>query len=77
MARHQIGYQLNQKHLNYLPLFFLIYINDLPHNLVSSVKLFADGTSLFSTARDTDASRTALNNIWKKYQNGNVSENAI
>ena len=30
-------------------LFFLIYINGLPENLVSSVKFFADGTSLLST----------------------------
>ena len=31
------------------PLLFLIYINDLPENLKSSAKFFADGTSLFST----------------------------
>ena len=30
------------------PLLFLICINDLPENLVSNPKLFADDTSLFS-----------------------------
>ena len=30
------------------PLLFLIYINDLPNNLISNVKLLADYTSLFS-----------------------------
>ena len=34
------------------PLLFLIYINDLPDDLESSVKLFADNTSLFSTVYD-------------------------
>ena len=29
--------------------FFLIYINDLLDNLIFSVKLFTDDTSLFST----------------------------
>ena len=47
------------------PLFFLIYINDLPNNLVSSVKLFTDDTSLFSTVHDTDASRTPLDDLKK------------
>ena len=31
------------------PLFFLIFINDLPENLESKVRIFADDTSLFST----------------------------
>ena len=34
------------------PPFFLIYINDLSDDLVSTVKLFADDTSLFSAVRD-------------------------
>ena len=52
------------------PLFFLIYINDLPDNSVSLVKLIANGTSLFSTVHGTDASRSSLNNDLKKFQNG-------
>ena len=31
------------------PLLFLIYVNDLPENLQSAVKLFADDISLLST----------------------------
>ena len=34
------------------PLFFLIFINDLPNNMESQVKIFADDTSLFSTSFD-------------------------
>ena len=34
------------------PLLFLIYINDLPDNLNSLIKLFADDTCLFSTVYD-------------------------
>ena len=50
------------------PLFFLIYINDLPDNLVSSVNRgeFAEDTSRFSTAHGTDASRITLKNDLKK-----------
>ena len=38
------------------PLLFLIYINDLPENLESSAKLFADGTSLFSIVHNLSES---------------------
>ena len=43
------------------PLLFLIYINDLPENLESLAKLFADDTSLFSTAHDPHKSTKLLN----------------
>ena len=42
------------------PLLFLIYINDLPENLQSTVKLFADDTSLFSTVYEPNISATQL-----------------
>ena len=38
------------------PLFFLIYINDLPNNLESKPKNFADDTSLFSVVIDQQLS---------------------
>ena len=34
------------------PLFFLVYMNDLPHNVSSTFKIFADDTSLFSPVFD-------------------------
>ena len=43
------------------PLLFLIYINDLPENLVSVTKLFVDDTSIFSTVRDLTKSGIDLN----------------
>ena len=48
------------------PLLFLIYINDLPDNLESSVKLFADDTSLFSTVYDPNMSADQLDKDLKK-----------
>ena len=40
---------------------FLICINDLPENLVSNCKLFADDTSLFSVIRNKHLSAQNLN----------------
>ena len=42
------------------PLLFLIYINDLPENLDSLIKLFADDTSLFSTVYDPNHSAKVI-----------------
>ena len=44
------------------PFLFLIYINYLPNELKSSVKLFADDTSLFTIVKDENESANALNN---------------
>ena len=43
------------------PLHFLIYVNDLPDNLISNSKLFADDTSLFSVTNDNHSSANKLN----------------
>ena len=44
------------------PLLFLVYIKDLPNELKSSVKLFADDTSLFTVVKDKSESVNTLNN---------------
>ena len=44
------------------PLLFLIYINDLPNELKSNAKLFADGTSLFTIVKDKTESANILSN---------------
>ena len=48
------------------PFFFLIYINDLPENLQSTVKLFADDKSLFSTMYEPNISASQLESDLKK-----------
>ena len=50
------------------PLFFLIYINDLPQGLNSEVKLFVDDTSLFSIANCVNTSTSTLNSDLLKIQ---------
>ena len=47
------------------PLLLLIYINDLPDNLTSNAKLFAD-TSLFSVADDVNTSANELDDDLKQ-----------
>ena len=43
------------------PLLFLVYINDLENGIRSSIKLFADDTSLFSIVKDPVTSADELN----------------
>ena len=47
------------------PLRFLMYVNDIPDNLSSNVKLFADDLSLFSIVDNPVQSGSQLNNDLK------------
>ena len=44
------------------PLLFLISIDDLPNEIKSNAKLFADVTSLFTVVKDKNESANVLNN---------------
>ena len=43
------------------PLLFLIYINDIVHNINSSIRLFADDTSLYIIVENPIQAATILN----------------
>ena len=42
------------------PLFFLIFINDIPEGIKSNIKIFADDTSIFSVLKDNDRDTAIL-----------------
>ena len=48
------------------PLFFLIYINDLPDEIISKIKIFADDSSLFSLIIDHLRCAAELNSDMQK-----------
>ena len=48
------------------PLLLLIYINDLSEGITSNVKLFADDTSIFSTAYNISILTSNLNSDLQK-----------
>ena len=60
------------------PLFFLIYINDLSVDIISTVKLFAVDTSLFSIIHDAKTTPYELNKgLQKIAEMGTSVENVI
>ena len=69
-----------------VPLLFLIYVNDLPNNLFSNCKHFADDASLFSVVNNFHTSAATLsqdlNGInnwtfqWKMIFNPDLSKQA-
>ena len=54
------------------PLFLVIYINDLSKNLKSTVKLFADDTSIFHLVKDPNTSAKILNHDLLEFLNGHT-----
>ena len=50
-------------------LLFLIYINDLPDEIMSICQIFAEDTSLFSKILNTRNSQNALNSDWEIIKN--------
>ena len=69
------------------PLLFLIYINELPTNMESQVRIFADDTSLFSVVNEPQICAIKLNNDlgrisewarqWKMSFNPDITKQAI
>ena len=55
------------------PLLFLIYIVDLPNNLISNLRLFADDTSIFLIVNNINVSTIEINNDLKESQNGHIN----
>ncbi len=43
------------------PLLFLVYVNDLPTDIISNVKMYADDTSLVLPSKDINTARDTLN----------------
>ena len=54
LCENQSGFR--PYHSILVPLFFLIYINDLTKGISSTAELFADDTSIFSVVNDVNVS---------------------
>ena len=54
------------------PLFFLIFINDIPDGIQSNIKIFADDTSIFSVMKDRISASATLNEDLYLISNGHI-----
>ena len=52
------------------PLLFLIFINDIVKNINSSIRLFADDTSLYIIVENPQTAVITVNMTWAPYLNG-------
>jgi hypothetical protein len=53
------------------PLFYIIFINDIVTDIQSTIKLFADDTSLYLIVNDPNETADSLNNDLTKIHDGN------
>ena len=51
------------------PYLFLVYINDLPDNILVNMKLFADDSSLFNRVSDVNITHNLFENDLTTIQN--------
>ena len=68
------------------PLFFLIFVNDIPEGIQSNIKMFADDTSIFSVMKNSINASATLNEdlhliskwaySWKMFFNPDPSKQA-
>ena len=56
------SFSMGTPRINSGSLLLLIYIDDLPNELRSNAKIFADDTSLFTIVKDKNKSANVLNN---------------
>ena len=56
------SFSMGTPRINSGSLLLLIYIDDLPNELKSNAKIFADETSLFTIVKDKNKSANVLNN---------------
>ena len=69
------------------PLLYLVYINDLPENILSTIKLFADDYSLFTGVTGVDQTQYIIEkyletiskwgHLWKMIFNPDITKQPV